>query len=167
MLKLKKIPNHKNKIAFNYSSKLYSNSRQISNPIYAPNSGHQTPTATGSPIYYLFELVNEATKAKYDTVLELDKQSTNARYIESYVYFGTATRNGVINLPQGGKYIYNIYAILENVQYPADTMGEANKNARIKIESGVAMVYDDYEFKAKYYDVDNKAIPAVKVYKNE
>lgn len=167
MLALKKITNYKNKIAFNYASNLYANSRLINNPIYIPTSGRQTPTKTGSPIYYLFELTNEATGEKFDTVLELEKSSSNARYIESYIYFGTATRNGVIDIKQGGKYIYNIYGVLENTDYPADTMSEVNKNAHIKIETGVAMIYDDYEFKAKYYDVNSEVIPAVTVYKNE
>jgi len=77
------------------------------------------------------------------------------------------TRTGVIGLDNAGKYDYNIYGVLENTQFPATSETISNRNARILIDKGVAMVYDSYDFTNTYYNPDRQTIPTVISYKNE
>jgi|TARA_R100000479_G_scaffold133967_1_gene71295 hypothetical protein len=172
VLSLKKIPNYTNKITVNYSSKLFSNSINTSKPVFLPNSTHQVPTVLSAPTYYLIEFKEQTTGKVYDTLLPLAGYSSNARYIMFDLRIDlanseTATRTGVIGLENSGKYDYNIYGVIENTQYPADTPGISNKNARVLIDKGVAMVYDSYDFTNTYYNPDRQTIPTVISYKNE
>lgn len=172
MLSLKRIPNYRNKIAVNYTSKLWSNAINVSKPVYLPNSTHQNPSSLTSPSYYLIELIEQATGKVYDTLLTLAGYSSNARYLSfelrvDLASLESATRTGVIGLENSGKYNYNIYGVIENTQYPATVQGKSNQNARILIDKGVAMVYDSYDFTNTYYNPDRQTIPTVISYKNE
>lgn len=172
MLSLKRIPNYRNKIAVNYTSKLWSNAINPSNPVYLPNATHSNPSSLSAPTYYLIELIEQATGKVYDTLLPLAGFSSNARYLTFELRIDLAllenpTRTGVIGLENSGKYNYNIYGVLENSQYPATVQGKSNQNARILIDKGVAMVYDSYDFTNTYYNPDRQSIPTVISYKNE
>ena len=172
MLSLKRIPNYRNKITVNYSSNLWSNAVNSSRPTFLPNSTHQIPTALTVPSFYLIELIEQTTGKVRDTLLPLAGFSTNARYIMfdlrvDRAFLEQETRTGVIGLDNAGKYDYNIYGVLENTQFPATSETISNRNARILIDKGVAMVYDSYDFTNTYYNPDRQTIPTVISYKNE
>lgn len=172
MLSLKRIPNYRNKIAVNYSSNLFSNAITSSKPVFLPNSTHQVPTRIAVPTLFFIELIEQTTGKVYDTGLPLAGISSNARYLSFELRIAlanneTANRYGVIGLENSGKYNYNIYGVLENEDYPATLEHNINKNARILIDKGVAMVYDSYDFTNTYYNPDRQTIPRVISYKNE
>jgi len=168
MLVLKKTPNFRNSVTINYSSNLFSNSINPLKPVFIPNSTHQVPTVLAAPSYYLIELIEQTTGAVFNTLLPLSAASTNARYLTFDLYVDdTATRTGVINLSNSGKYDYSIYAVIENTEYPATIVDGTNNNARLLIDTGVAMVYDSYDFTNTYYNPDRQTIPTVTSYTNE
>lgn len=172
MLVLKKIPNFRNKVTINYSSNLFSNSIVTSNPVYLPNSTHQTPSSSSTPTYYLIELKEEVTGKVYNTLLPKAKQSSNARYITFDLYVDlnqgqSSTRTGVIGLQNAGKYTYEVFGVIENLTNPADDSTKTNENARVLIDTGLAMVYDSFDFTNTYYKPDRQEIPSVISYKNE
>jgi len=172
MLLLRKIPNYLNKVTINTSSSLYSNYINSTKPVYLPNSTHQTPTALSNPSYYLIELKEQLTGKVYNTPLSVSAFSSNSRYITFDLYitlseYQTGTRSGLIDLPNGGKYNYSIFALLENVDYPATEVSGTNKNARFLIDKGLAMVYDDFDFTNNYFNPDRQVIPPTISFKNE
>jgi hypothetical protein len=115
----------------------------------------------------MLELVEEVTGKVYDTLLVLSGYSSNARFLKFDLYLDTSSRSGAIDLERGGKYVYNVYGVLENTQYPATVEGKSNQNARVLIDTGLAMVYENYDFVNTYYNADTQTIPTVISYKNE
>jgi hypothetical protein len=168
LLLLRKIPNFRNSVTINYSSNLYSNAIDITKPVYIPNSTHSTTNISTNPTYYLIELIEELTGKVFNTLLPLTKASTNARFLTFDLFVdNTASRDGVIQLDNGGKYVYNIYAVLENEEIIATKVDATNKNARFLVDTGIAMVYEDFDFVNNYYNPDRQDIPTVTSYKNE